>query len=350
LPRYFSPEEDAIILDCVEKARQSGDYSTKGFDDAAKAIKKTREAIRYRYYKILSGALVAEKTGKVKQIEIRKMFTEEEDAIIRECVEEACKTGSSTLKGLEVAARRLNRSYDSVRCRYGRIKKSGNSAPLSIREVLEEMVRKGEIPPADKEKLTKVAQLTGEHYHTVLSTFGAITACGAVASKESCDKNCPWYKAVAVNKYYESGLSLGLIAAAVGMTVPDVKNYVKVYQEGQSAQLNAERENELLRAQVEQKDAEINAFGKDLETSRQEIEQHRIILNSLAQELGIRDWDGKPTVYFANEVFNKLIGLVSHYIAARRLGVRLLKKVAQKSAGPGIAQRQHSRRQEAQLH
>lgn len=348
--KHFNSEEDAVILDCAEKTQQNGGSLTKGFQNAAQKLNRTYRSVTCRYYKFLSGK--AENTAKVQ----RTAFSQEEDSVILECVAEACKAGSSAAKGLMAAAQKLNKSYDSVGSRYRRVKNTEHSKP-SIREALEKMIQKGEIPPADKEKLTRVAQLTGEHYHTVLSTFGAITACGALASKELCDWKCPWHKAATVSHMCESGMKLKQVAAWSGMSIFEVKNHIKAYQETKTAQENLRTqlmqkniEIENLRTQLTQKGTEITVLNNKLNFQEQEVEQYRVILDALAQELGIEDWDKEPTVYFASEIHNRLTGLVSHYVAAHKLGVRLLKEVVKKGGGFGLVQARYSNRQEVQLH
>lgn len=344
MSKHFNSKEDAVILGCVEKTRQNGDHLAKGFQNAAQSLKKTHGAVARRYYRIMSEE--AEKTGRNRR---STAFSEKDDAAILECVAEACNTGCSVAKGLRAAAQKLNKSYDSVSSRYRRIKNSKQTTP-SIREALQEMTQKGEIPPADKEKLTRVAQLTGKHYHTVLSTFGGLTACGALASKGACDWKCAWHKAATVSSMYDDGMTLKQVAAWSGMSKEDIEEHVKAYKEGKSAQFNAEKENVLLKAQIKQKDVEIAALNSDLKTRVQETEQYRIILDALAQQLGIENWDKEPTVYFANEIYNKLVKLVSGYHTAHKLSLSLLKRITRKSAGFEFTQARYGGRQEAQLH
>ena len=108
---YYSPEDDALILDLTKKHATFSD----AFREAAKKLGRTEEAIRRRYHRI-----------KVKVQE-----REPESA------------PEPTVKP-------------------------------TVQEAIADMIQEKGLRHVEKENLTEIAEKTGEHYHSVLSAWGSV--------------------------------------------------------------------------------------------------------------------------------------------------------------------------------
>ena len=61
--------------------------------------------------------------------------------------------------------------------------------------------------------------------------------------------------------------------------------------------------------------------------ARKNAEQYAIILDALAQQLGI-DWDGEPTAWFAQELVGRVVQLVKKCEAAAKVNAAVFKKLS----------------------
>lgn len=347
-------------------------------------------------------------------------YSPEEDAIILDHVEKAQRAGTPLTEGLKEAAQKLNRTYYSVKLRYYNnlrtIKntlqkeiKSSEVRPFipSVHEALARMVLAGEIPPATKEKLNKVAGATGEHYHTVLSVWGNMVKSGesehhlsrstgesAVEPFTCNDRNCPWYKSKIIHYLRESGLGFAQIAAQLGISDTEVRDMYKTYKTFpgyhgllpfsyylmiarkktdnpkewvQKALFNRWTKNDLENAlagknvqsfkdrlnKQEATNAELRARGEKLcakavallKKSHRQKREFAQVLGVIAAELGVA-FPGKReiTAKDANEIVGRLLMVLEENRAIRKINVQLLNMLSRRNRRPGDPQQKAAAR------
>lgn len=346
-------------------------------------------------------------------------YSPEEDAIILDHVEKAQRAGTPLTEGLKEAAQKLNRTYYSVKLRYYNnlrtIKntpqkeiKSSEVRPFipSVHEALARMVLAGEIPPATKEKLNKVAGATGKHYHTVLSVWGNMVKSGetehlSVSTGESAvepfacnDRNCPWYKSKIIFCLRESGLGFAQIATQLGISDTEARDMYKTFKTFpgyhgllpfsyylmiarkktdnpkewvQKALFNRWTKNDLENAlagrdvqsfkdrlnKQEATNAELRAHGKKLHAKAVALlkKNHRQkrefaqVLGVIAAELGVT-LSGKReiTANAANEIVGRLLTILEENRAIRKINVQLLNMLSRRNRRPGGSQQKAAAR------
>lgn len=62
-------------------------------------------------------------------------------------------------------------------------------------------------------------------------------------------------------------------------------------------------------------------------SNREKAFQYRLILDAVAQQLGMADWDGEPTAWFADELINRLLRLTRHSEASAKVNAIFFKKM-----------------------
>jgi NADH dehydrogenase/NADH:ubiquinone oxidoreductase subunit G len=127
---HYTPQEDIIIIECVEEAIAENRFLVEGFDKAAKLIrskignKRSTGGIKNRWYNTVRKSLKPQKSPKPKESHKthfntagKSIYSRQEDEIIIECVVEAVLRDNSTLTaGIKKAIDRIQKECGITRC------------------------------------------------------------------------------------------------------------------------------------------------------------------------------------------------------------------------------------------
>jgi hypothetical protein len=162
-----------------------------------------------------------------------------------------------------------------------------------------------------------------------------------------------WQKAEVFSSLLKCGISASMIARETGHSVTMVLGYANAFDTFQNSRVDRNlsfthyryaaktsdpekwikiaAEKNLTSRQLEQKikkAQERKTTGKwTAAQARKNAEQYAIILDALAQQLGI-DWDGEPTAWFAQELVGRVAQLVKKCEAAAKVNAAVFKKLS----------------------
>lgn len=126
----YTPDEDRIILKCVEEAIAENRFLVEGFDKAAKLIrtkvgnKRSGNGIKNRWYNTVRKSLKPQKSPKPKESHKthfntagKSIYSQKEDEIIIKCITEAVLQNNQTLaSGIKKAIDRIQKECGINRC------------------------------------------------------------------------------------------------------------------------------------------------------------------------------------------------------------------------------------------
>lgn len=165
----------------------------------------------------------------------KSAYSPEDDAVICNAV----KRNAVASQAFREASAKLGKPYEAVKSRYYRLlrkikaeeKKPENVldsvAKPTVPEAIAEMVQEKGLRHVQKEDLAEIAEKTGEHYHSVLSSWGNVWS---NLNSEKHQKDCYWCKARAITQMRAEGLTYEEIGKRLQMNHATVANLHKVYR------------------------------------------------------------------------------------------------------------------------
>lgn len=161
-----------------------------------------------------------------------------------------------------------------------------------------------------------------------------------------------WQKAAVFSELLKSGLNASRIAREAGCSITMVLEYANAFNAFQNSTrkdlsfthyryaaktaepekwIKIAAERNLTSRELDreiQKERKKKTVGKwTVAQARKNAEQYALILDAVAQQLGI-DWDGEPTAWFAQELVGRMAQLVKKCEAAAKVNAAVFKKLS----------------------
>lgn len=172
--------------------------------------------------------------------------------------------------------------------------------------------------------------------------------------RQSCSSEDQWRKAAVFSGLLKSGVSASKIAKAANLSITMVLEYANTYDafpdRGKSIAekklsfthyryaartddparwiRKTVRENLTSRQLAFEILKEQKQVAGRKSSNREKAFQYRLILDAVAQQLGMDDWDGEPTAWFANELFYRLLRLTRHNEVSAKVNAIFFKKMS----------------------
>lgn len=182
----YTPDEDRIILKCVEEAIAQNRFLTNGFDKAAKLIrskignKRNTGGIKNRWYSAVRKSSKLKESPKTNFNTSKSTYSQQEDEIIIECVVEAVLRDNSTLTaGVKKAIDLIQKECGITRCFggvAGRWYKLFDHLPEELQKeykaVREDLARAKHQNPITAEDIINIAEKRARNPMHVLGASG----------------------------------------------------------------------------------------------------------------------------------------------------------------------------------